>query len=293
LGSEVKNQSRFRLDHVVILVKNLDAAMTQYCGLGFNVFAGGEHAGGLTSNALIAFADGSYLELLAFRAGAGRGSNLRREQESDGSAPDAQSSLSARFMHRRAVGEGLVDFALASESLSEDIRRARLSGLDLSGPARGGRYRPDGRELRWLTALPSSFDLPFLIQDETERVLRVPTGEVTTHSNGAGGISGVTVAVNDLDLSLARYDSLLGIDSRAEHSPNSDPIPIRYRLERGTITLLSRQTNSDVANYVTHRPDRPYSIGIFTNKPERAGILHKYASGGRIVLTPGGGIQHH
>jgi catechol 2,3-dioxygenase-like lactoylglutathione lyase family enzyme len=55
-----------RLDHLVILVRDLDQAVREYEVLGFTVTPGGEHADGLTRNALIPFRDGSYLELVAF-----------------------------------------------------------------------------------------------------------------------------------------------------------------------------------------------------------------------------------
>ena len=55
-----------RLDHLVILVRDLGSTVRDYEGLGFTVTPGGEHADGLTRNALIPFEDGSYLELVAF-----------------------------------------------------------------------------------------------------------------------------------------------------------------------------------------------------------------------------------
>ena len=55
-----------RLDHLVILVRDLGRAVREYEKLGFTVIPGGEHADGLTHNALICFEDGSYLELVAF-----------------------------------------------------------------------------------------------------------------------------------------------------------------------------------------------------------------------------------
>ena len=55
------------IDHIVILVHDLEAAVRDYTALGFTVVPGGEHADGRSRNALIAFADGSYLELIAFK----------------------------------------------------------------------------------------------------------------------------------------------------------------------------------------------------------------------------------
>ena len=53
------------IDHLVIVVPELEAAVATYRGLGFTVVPGGRHPIG-THNALIAFTDGSYLELIAF-----------------------------------------------------------------------------------------------------------------------------------------------------------------------------------------------------------------------------------
>ena len=55
-----------RLDHLVILVLDLELASDDYRKLGFSVSPGGEHADGLTRNALVPFEDGTYLELVSF-----------------------------------------------------------------------------------------------------------------------------------------------------------------------------------------------------------------------------------
>src|SRR2546430_352543 len=53
------------IDHIVIAVPDLAAAGKSYAALGFTVVPGGRHPVG-THNALIAFGDGSYVELIAF-----------------------------------------------------------------------------------------------------------------------------------------------------------------------------------------------------------------------------------
>ena len=53
------------IDHIVIAVVDLAVASRNYEGLGFTVVPGGRHPVG-THNALIAFADGAYIELIAF-----------------------------------------------------------------------------------------------------------------------------------------------------------------------------------------------------------------------------------
>ena len=54
------------IDHIVILVSELESAIADYTALGFSVVRGGDHPG-VTHNALVAFADGTYLELIAFK----------------------------------------------------------------------------------------------------------------------------------------------------------------------------------------------------------------------------------
>ncbi len=53
------------IDHVAIVVNELESAIESYSRAGFTVVRGGKHPIG-THNALIAFADGSYFELIAF-----------------------------------------------------------------------------------------------------------------------------------------------------------------------------------------------------------------------------------
>ena len=93
-----------RLDHLVILVRDLDLAAADYERLGFVVTHGGEHADGLTRNALIPFKDGSYLELVAFV-----------DQE------DPRDNVWGwrRFL---SSGGGLIDYCAASDDLRADAR---------------------------------------------------------------------------------------------------------------------------------------------------------------------------
>lgn len=182
---------RFALDHVVIAFHDLDAAVEEHRARGFNVLSGGRHPGRTSHNALVVFADGAYLELIAWAA--------------PGSAERWYNVLSAH-------GEGLMDFALLPEDVPRAIEEAAARGLSLRGPVDGGRVRPDGRELKWQTARQETFDLPFLCGDVTPREWRVPEGEARRHPNGALGIAEVTVAVGDLKTSAARYAALLGVD---------------------------------------------------------------------------------
>jgi hypothetical protein len=176
----------------VILANNLEQAITDYTTLGFTVVRGGDHPGGATHNALVAFSDGAYLELIAFK----------------------QATETHRWWQRgQRDGEGLVDYALLPTSTAQAVADAQARGLELEGPLAGVRLRPDGARLEWQTARAPTCDLPFLCGDVTPRALRVPEGEARQHANGALAVAAITVAVADLDRSVARYRALLGDDA--------------------------------------------------------------------------------
>jgi hypothetical protein len=174
-----------QLDHVVLVARDLNTAIADHRRRGFTVTPGGEHADGMTHNALITFADGSYLELVAFR--------------------DLGRSLTHRWWKVAADGGGLADFALLSDDLAADS--AALAELVKSPPKDGGRIRPDDVKLRWRTAVLAA-PLPFLIEDLTARELRVPGGASAEHANGATGIAAVSIGTVDLADAEWRYAAL-------------------------------------------------------------------------------------
>jgi hypothetical protein len=180
------------IDHIVILVRDLDAAMEDYARLGFTVARGGEHPGG-THNALIAFADGAYLELIAFK------------EPDQSSAHPWHGALS--------FGEGLVALAVGSSDLAADAAAIRERGLRVDEPLDGGRLRPDGVRIAWRNAGvgtgPRGRERPFVIEDVTPREQRVATGRLTRHANGVTGVIDVTLAVADLDRAAADLAALL------------------------------------------------------------------------------------
>jgi catechol 2,3-dioxygenase-like lactoylglutathione lyase family enzyme len=207
------------IDHLVILVHELEQAIADYTELGFTVQRGGIHADGATHNALVGFADGSYLELIAFRKPAPQHRWHRF----------AQSGL-----------QGFIDFALSPESVGANISEALQRGLAYQGPLDGGRVRPDGEVLKWQTGTPPAAGLPFLCGDITPRSLRVPEGEVRSHANGVLGIASVCLAVHDLEASLANYVALLGPKAAQQAAPIVLPaLGLRYgALALGSSSLV-------------------------------------------------------
>jgi catechol 2,3-dioxygenase-like lactoylglutathione lyase family enzyme len=179
----------FALDHVVIAVADLDRAVADYQSLGFTVYPGGVHHGGVSHNALVVFADGSYFEIIAYREAA---------------------SANRWWRVLTTAGEGIVDFAILPENTEKELDGARGRGLSLEDPTPGGRLRPDGARLDWQIVRPATTDLPFWCGDITPRELRVPEGAIRRHANGVTGVSRVRVLVADVTASTERYRALVG-----------------------------------------------------------------------------------
>lgn len=212
------------IDHVVVVVEDLDQAAADAARAGFTVTPGGEHAGGVTHNALIPFADGSYVELIAFRK------------------PDR--GAAHKWWPHLQKGEGLVDFALLSPGLQDEARAINERGLPVDEPTENGRLRPDGERLAW-RAIQTQTEigesgLPFLIEDVTPRELRVPGDRrQTTHPNGATGIAGVAVVVGDIDAGAQQFANLLGEAGKAERTGAEEVHAARlFPLDKQWIELI-------------------------------------------------------
>ena len=183
-----------RLDHLVVLVWDLDGAVRDYARLGFAVTPGGEHADGLTRNALIPFEDGTYMELVAFVDPEDLRDNVW------GWRPFLSS------------GGGLIDYCAASDDLEADVRRLGEAGFVVDGPADGGRRLPDGTQVRWRVARVRQQGrlLPFLIEDLTPRSSRVPGGARDEHPNGATGVARLELVAADAEKAARELCDLIG-----------------------------------------------------------------------------------
>jgi hypothetical protein len=175
------------LDHVVFVTLDLDATVAEYRNRGFVVTPGGEHSGGASHNALVGFADGSYLEIFAFH-----------DLEKAKAAGHSWTPVAER-------GGGWADFALRSDDLDADV--AALGSLIARPPEAGGRTRPDGLRIGWKVARLEK-PLPFLIQDTTARENRLPQGAATRHRDGTKGVERIVIGTTDPTGMRKKYEAL-------------------------------------------------------------------------------------
>jgi hypothetical protein len=255
-----------RVDHLVVLVRDLDRAVRDYETLGFVVTPGGEHADGLTRNALIPFTDGSYLELVAFLD------------------PDDPRDNVWGWRPFLFFGGGLIDYCVASDDLRADVQRLENLGFDVNGPADGGRRLPDGTELKWRTARIQQDGrvLPFLIEDLTSRSLRVPNGPPTEHPNGAAGISRLEIVTPDAEGAARSFAALIGAPSGSGAS---------LRLGPCTLSLVAPEQKDEARRRLDAAGRGPLAVGLVTDVPGDAEELDQRLSHGvriRLLLLCAG-----
>lgn len=238
------------IDHLVIISPDVEKAVANARQAGFTVVPGGTHADGATHNALIAFADGSYIELIAPAHGAQRKPH--------------------RWFPRLAQGGGLVDLCLGSDDLVGDVREINNRGRDYSAPLQNGRHRPDGVKLEWKGSTPpgavGETGWPFLIEDVTPRNNRVPhESDQTNHANGALGVAGVTILAHDLTATTGDFEAITGSGARTMTSPMEDtPLATFINFEHSWL-MLTQPTAGHALEQLEQIGQGPYSAVLRTH----------------------------
>jgi len=254
------------IDHLVIAVKDVEAATRAYGELGFTVVPGGRHPVG-TYNTLIAFADGSYIELIGF---------YRDNPEH-------------RWWTALQQGGGLVDYCLQTDDLMGDTRAFRDAGVDIADPVSQSRVRPDGYQLRWVFSLargPHRGVGPFLINDETPREERVPREQ--THPNGVTGIGAVRIATRDLAAVSGWYRKATGQPGTAITSTETGGAGTRFMAGPHALELLApAQPGGALARWLDQRGASPYDATL-TTRTGRLGTLDATKTLGARLTVVGG-----
>lgn len=238
------------IDHLVIISDELDTAMTNARKAGFTVVPGGTHGDGNTHNALIGFADGAYIELIA---------------------PTEQGRTAEhRWFTRLRNGGGLVDFCLLGDDLAREIAAIRERGVEYPEPFDMARKTPDGTRIAWKLSTPpgrvGERGWPFMIEDTTPRTIRVPQEpEQVAHGNGAIGVAGITVLVSDLETSSRDYEAILGTTAQVLRSPLDEQV-LGSILPLGSQWILLTEPGShEATEHVERHGQGPYRLTLRTH----------------------------
>lgn len=183
------------LDHVVVTVRDLDAAAEQWRGLGFTVSPRGTHSPHLgTGNYTIMFGE-DYLELLGVLT------------------PTDQNAPTRDYLAKR---EGLERAAFTTDEAAAGAAELKARGLAPLGPVHFGRPvdLPGGgtgearfNVFRWpLDQNPGGLRI-FACQHLTRETVWIP--ELQNHANGAASIVRVEVLAEDPQAAAAHLSNLI------------------------------------------------------------------------------------
>ena len=171
-----------RLDHVIIAVRDLDAAATTYRRLGFTLTPRGLHEGRGTGNHCIMFKD-SYIELLGIVDEVG-----------------AKGRLAERV---NARGEGGMGIAYGADDADKAAAALRAAGITVEEP--NDLSRPldvDGKRemVRFRNVMMPNLTLPnvmqFVCTHLTPQLTRA-RHDWQLHPNGATGITDISITVDN------------------------------------------------------------------------------------------------
>jgi hypothetical protein len=183
-----------RVDHLILLVEDLDRASADIAALGFTVQERADTKHGTTRFRFVTFEDGSYILITAFTS--------------------REAAAGHRLGPVLAEGEGWADYSFAVADLDEAAARATTGGTVLGSVHDVRNVVASGKEwaLRLLVAghgASGDDALPFLIQDVVGRDVRIPAA--VPHANGAIGVAEIRVSAPDPAATASRLAALVGV----------------------------------------------------------------------------------
>jgi hypothetical protein len=239
------------IDHLVIAARDPSAAAEAIgTSLGLAFTGGGRHETAGTFNRL-AFLGDTYLELIGVFD-----TELARSPEA---SPVSRITAEALASGR----EGLVSWALASDSIERDVAALRAAGSGIGAPVPGSRRRGDGEVVRWRCAFPErgqeqpSVHIglgpeqpPFLIEHEPTGsewgdAARVERARFLHPAGGAIRLATLHLPVSDPAAAAAAMQDTAGLAAGSDGSlsagghivrlfpgdPRRDPALVTMRLE--------------------------------------------------------------
>ncbi|HLI09392.1 MAG TPA: VOC family protein [Ktedonobacteraceae bacterium] len=242
-----------RFDHTVIAVRDLDAAISAYQALGFDVSPGGRHTGLGTYNAIIRFGL-DYIELLSV---------YDRSEAEQGRGLSGETLLDFFAQHEG----GLVGYALATDDIEQEAERFRRTGLQAQGPFGMQRMRPDGHLLSWSLLVPGGVSWrrrwPFFIQWGVSDEQRLAWEKPGVHANGVVRWTGISVGVHDLESAIDLYQRQIGL--ALEQRNEVTALAARratFRVGSSSIELLAPLGEGPVRHMLATIGEGPFEVRL-------------------------------
>jgi hypothetical protein len=242
-----------QVDHITVAGASLKKLEAKLSAVGMETTYGGAHSNGATEMALVSLTDGSYLEVIAPRAG--------------GDEQAIAGHMWGKFMSGDA---GPCAWAVRAKDLAAEVQRLEAAGIEVSKPVRNGRTRPDGVRLEWETAQvgtePNGTFFPFLIHDFTPRLERAfPTGKPSNRD--FRGVKRVVIAVRDLETAMKRYRQAYGLPPAIKQVDGS--FGAHLALLGGTPVVLAQPLTADswLADRLAQFGEAPCAFILAARRP--------------------------
>ena len=221
----MKSDVPLKIDHSVIVVADLDKAISNFTELGFIVARGGIN--GPTHNAIIFLKNQVYIELIATRSRLSRiifrGLFLLGVFHF---LDFIRPLLYWRFACWLGGAQGLRDWCIKSDDIDGFCSLPNLEEVNISRKYFFSRERPDGEVLNWFLAGPSDRNLPFLIQDITDHSLRIPLNNNCEHPNKVEYVSTIILNRDKVLKHRSKFLHYLALDESADEALALDGVQI-------------------------------------------------------------------
>ncbi len=251
------------IDHLVIVVEDLDHAARDFAEVGFTVIPGGKHPVG-SHHVLMPFADGSYVEIIAFY----------------------RKAADHRWWDPLQHGERLVDYCLQTDDLRGDTEKFRAAGVDIKDPVPWSRTRPDGYELKWLLSLAGPAHrgvAPFLIEDITPRQERIP--QQFNHRNGTAGIAKLVMAVDDTAKVGTWFENFSGTSGKAVEDKALLARGLQFTIGPHIVEFLSPALDqSPLSPWLRRHGPSPYAAELHSLSSRHRLLDEQLTHGARFYL---------
>jgi catechol 2,3-dioxygenase-like lactoylglutathione lyase family enzyme len=260
-----------RLDHIVIAVKNLDAAAATYKKLGFTLTPRGLHEGKGTGNHCIMFAS-TYIELLGIVEETG-----------------AKGRLAERV---NARGEGAMGIAYGADDADQTYAALRAAGIEAEPP--NDLSRPldlDGKRdmVRFRNIMLPKLALPETIQFVCTHVtpeLTRARREWQLHPNGATGVAEIIITATDVAAARAQLapaalnNAAITVVTRTEAEQRFTAKALAAAPTTGIVALTIRVNEPDAAAAMLDMaklPHRETSNSVIVPASAAHGVVIEFA----------------
>ena len=279
------------MDHVTIVVPDIEEAQADFCGLGFadtEYALTGEHG---IKSLVLPFVDGSSLHLISLPMAWRRFvlKIMRRVGALDRAFPNTVPPL-RRMIEGLSFDNGLADYAVRVSAEDGSVQSCWKNRMNVDGGYSITQRRSDGLEVSFkILRLPDiEQHLPLILQDVTPQIMRIPAPENCYHVNGARGIAHVVIPVKNVIVARPIWEALFGPTVSIDDMDIADAkVAEGYSVGRSRIVLVEPIMDTEVMAWFISHGSRPFEVGLWVRHDLGIrGLPVDLAHGARVKLLP-------